>query len=980
MSKNKTQWKDPKVSRRNFLLGATAGTAAAGLGLYSLMPKHPDKADFYPADLPKITPKNIKYNDFADVYRERWKWDKVVKGTHTRANCVSACSWNVFVKDGIAWREEQNAIYEAPRPDVPDLNPRGCQKGACYTALQLSESRVTHPLKRVGERGEGRWKRISWDEALTEIADKLIDAAIDQGSESLIFDHGTTNSGYGPETAGDMRFAAAMKATMIDSWAGVGDMPNGVCQTWGMYNCEGTSDDWFRSDFIVIWVGNPIYTRIPEMHNMHEAQYRGAKLVVIAPDLNPSTAHADMWLKINPETDAALGLAAAQVMISENLFKHDYVVEQTDLPFLVRKDTQRFLRESEVKKGGAENALYFWDEATKKAVIAPGCEGDGDEGRSLKLGNLKPALSGTRQIKLADGSTVECFTVYDKLVAQLNSEYTPEQASAITGINPKLIRRFAREMAAAPNAMIYASWGACKHYHSDLFQRAMILLMTLTGQQGKAGSGMRVAAWWGFDGMDAMMADIGLSTEDQLSLIPKAIRGLTPRDFENIYNKISYNEANTPLMPFLYMHAGYKEMWDKPHLQDPALPRGMAEYMKESIEKGWIPIHPEPGYKPKAFIFTGCNPLRRWPSPQIAREKWWPTLDLVVSVNFRMSTSSMYADYFLPVAAYYEKVGIKYGQSYVHYIITSDKATEPLGESKSDWEVFGRLSKAVQERAIARNVAPVRGFKGKPHDLKTVYDHHTGNGEYDPTQPDDPLKLMDKLFANSPSVAANTAREALDMGAVPIIGPARPSLIYQNYTDYDPNDTHWPHRDFIEKKVAWPTVTGRQQFFIDHPWYLEAGESLPVHKEPPHASSKYPLRINGGHNRWSIHAIWRDLKLLLRLQRGVPACFLNPKEAEKRGISDGDTVKVFNDHGNFEAMVKVSAITAPGELIIYHAWEPYQFKDWKGQQEPVEAPWKALHLAGGYGQVHYRMYYNAPSHAPRGAPCDVVKVSSLVEA
>ena len=110
------------------------------------------------------------------------------------------------------------------------------------------------------------------------------------------------------------------------------------------------------------------------------------------------------------------------------------------------------------------------------------------------------------------------------------------------------------------------------------------------------------------------------------------------------------------------------------------LPRGMAEYMKESIEKGWIPIHPEPGYKPKAFIFTGCNPLRRWPSPQIAREKWWPTLDLVVSVNFRMSTSSMYADYFLPVAAYYEKVGIKYGQSYVHYIITSDKATEPLGE------------------------------------------------------------------------------------------------------------------------------------------------------------------------------------------------------------------------------------------------------------------------------------------------------------
>ncbi len=72
---------------------------------------------------------------------------------------------------------------------------------------------------------------------------------------------------------------------MIDSWSGVGDMPMGAVQTWGMYNCEGTSDDWFRSDYIIVWIGNPVYTRIPDVHFMHEARYRGAKLVVIAPDL-----------------------------------------------------------------------------------------------------------------------------------------------------------------------------------------------------------------------------------------------------------------------------------------------------------------------------------------------------------------------------------------------------------------------------------------------------------------------------------------------------------------------------------------------------------------------------------------------------------------------------------------------------------------------------------------------------------------------
>ena len=213
-----------------------------------------------------VTP--IVYGDFTDVWRERWTWDRVAKGTHTRANCISACAWSLFVKEGIVWREEQHAVYEPPRPDVPDLNPRGCQKGACYSDLQVSGSRVLHPLRRVGPRGAGKWKRISWDEALDEVADKLIDASIADGTESIIYDHGTTNAGYGPETNSELRFIEAVGATNLDSWSGVGDMPMGAVQTWGMYNCEGTSDDWFRSDYIVVWIGNPAYTRIPDVH-MH---------------------------------------------------------------------------------------------------------------------------------------------------------------------------------------------------------------------------------------------------------------------------------------------------------------------------------------------------------------------------------------------------------------------------------------------------------------------------------------------------------------------------------------------------------------------------------------------------------------------------------------------------------------------------------------------------------------------------------------
>jgi nitrate reductase alpha subunit len=98
----------------------------------------------------------IPYKDWADLYRDKWTWDRVAKGTHTRANCIAACSWNLFVKDGIVWREEQNAIYRRPRTDVPDQNPRGCQKAAAIVSY-AEPSRLKHPMARVN--AAGQWQR-----------------------------------------------------------------------------------------------------------------------------------------------------------------------------------------------------------------------------------------------------------------------------------------------------------------------------------------------------------------------------------------------------------------------------------------------------------------------------------------------------------------------------------------------------------------------------------------------------------------------------------------------------------------------------------------------------------------------------------------------------------------------------------------------------------------------------------------------------
>jgi DMSO reductase family type II enzyme molybdopterin subunit len=952
------------IDRRTFLLGS--GGALLSLGVLQWLPSGAAAA----------TPLGAAggYADWRDVWRERWKWDRVVHTSHARANCISTCSWNVFVKGGIAWREEQNAIYEASEPGVPDFNPRGCQKGACYTDMMYEPSRIVHPLERAGERGSGRWKRISWDAALGKLADAIIDASVAHGTGAVVYDHGTTNIDFGADTASEMRLFGLMNATTIDSWAGVGDMPHGAAQTWGMYNVEGTSDDWFKSDFIVVWVGNPAYTRIPEVHFMHEARYRGAKLVVIAPDYNATAVHADYWLHPRVGSDAALGLAMAQVIVAEGLYDAAYVREQTDLAMLVREDNGRYLRASDLRAGASDEVLHFWDEAGDALVEAPGCQGSAIQ--SLALGAVRPALLGKRELRLADGKSVAVRPLFERLREHLDRAYTPELSAQTTGVSAATIRRVARELAGAKSAMIYSSWGACKHYHSDLMQRAEILLMALTGNQGRSGGGLRVASWWQIEGFDELSrSPRGIPLSLKLRLLWRSLGGsITWREFESLMQELMPLRGNTPLMPWLWTHAGYDGIWDRPDFHDPALPRRTSEYMREAVDKGWIPIRPVAGTQPKVFVFTGANPLRRWPAPQVAREHLWPKLDMIVDVNFKGGTSGLLADLILPTCGYYERDSLKYSQAYLPYLVLCEKAVDPLGESKPEWEIFGLLARKIQERALLRGVSTVRDSVGGEADLSTVYDEWSKQGEFHES---DPRAALDWILRRTSVTGGKGYDEARKTGLLPVVqSPGGPGALYAVGTDFQPGRTLYPHARFVEKKEVWPTFSGRQQFLIEHPWWEEAGEALPVHKDPPRAGGDHPLRLTGGHTRWSIHATWRDSRLMLRLQRGEPVVYVATPDARARGIADGDRVRVWNDVGAFEAVAKVSAALQPGQSVIYHAWEPYQFRGWRGQQEPVPAPWKPLHLAGGYGQIHYRPIYGAPGHAPRAQAVEIARVAN----
>lgn len=112
---------------------------------------------------------------------------------------------------------------------------------------------------------------------------------------------------------------------------------------------------------------------------------------------------------------------------------------------------------------------------------------------------------------------------------------------------------------------------------------------------------------------------------------------------------------------------------------------------------------------------------------------------------------------------------------------------------------------------------------------------------------------------------------------------------------------------------------------------------------------------------------------MLRLQRGEPVMYMSIEDARRRGLADNDLARVYNDAGSFVIRVKPSAAVRPGQVIVYHAWENHQFRNWVQSQEAVPSPWKPQHLVGDYGHLRYRMFYAAPSHAPRGTTVEVAK-------
>ncbi|MDP7042335.1 MAG: molybdopterin-dependent oxidoreductase, partial [Gammaproteobacteria bacterium] len=172
------------------------------------------------------------YRRWEDIARNKWTWDRVVRGSRG-INCTGHCAFNIYVRNGIVWREEQQGEYGASGEDTPDYGPRGCQKGLRQAKYMYGQQRVLYPMKRAGERGEGKWQRITWTQAIEEVAEKIVDYAVEDGPETITMAMGTAMILKRATFAGFFRFANITGITVPETFAGVGDLPLGAQQTIG---------------------------------------------------------------------------------------------------------------------------------------------------------------------------------------------------------------------------------------------------------------------------------------------------------------------------------------------------------------------------------------------------------------------------------------------------------------------------------------------------------------------------------------------------------------------------------------------------------------------------------------------------------------------------------------------------------------------------------------------------------------------------
>lgn len=393
--------------------------------------------------------------------------------------CRSRCGCTAVVEDGALVRVE-------PDRDHPS-GTKLCPKGRAAPELVHHPDRLTRPLRRTSPKGARpvTWEPISWDAALDEIAGHMTRIRDAEGAEQVAFSV-TTPSGT------HLSDSISWIERLIRGFGS----PNTIYSTeicnWHKdyaarftYGWDIGTPDFARADVILLWGHNPAATWLARSVEIQKALRRGAKLIAVDPRPTLYSRRADCWLRVRPGTDQTLALGLAHLMLESGRFDAGFAAEWSNGPLLVRRDSGRFLRESDLHGDGDPQTLLAAGAEGKLLRYDAGAGAWNDDPATA-------ALFAERSVETAEGPC-DCASAMT-LFREAAASCPPERVAAETGVCEAELRAAAALLGGGERVAYYAWNGIGQSVAATQTDRAVSILYAMTGCYGAAGGNVPGAA------------------------------------------------------------------------------------------------------------------------------------------------------------------------------------------------------------------------------------------------------------------------------------------------------------------------------------------------------------------------------------------------------------------------------------------------------------------------------------------------------
>jgi len=362
-------------------------------------------------------------------------------------DCFGSCSLEVEIEKGKVVKIRGNR-------NSPVNQGRICIKGKNYPNMVYGPERLLYPLQRIGKRGKGEFKRISWEQALDIIYKNLKNFKEQYGPESVLYHNRFANLGV-------------MKNCAYSFWYQFGGFTStygGLCDsaaqeainlTYGEVKHNRISD-LENSKLVILWGSNPAYSNIHLMHHINKAVDRGAKLITIDIRKNESGSKSNLYLNPRPGTDGCLALGIANQLIENNLIDDNFIEQHTfgfaEFKELVKNyPLNKVSNTTEIPLHKIKSIINYIKESPEYTLVCGmGVQRYTNAGQTVRAICLLPALTGSIGKKGCG------FYFSDRQAPELNWPFSPEKPNRIRNSIP--VAKLASELDNQVNPPIKAMW------------------------------------------------------------------------------------------------------------------------------------------------------------------------------------------------------------------------------------------------------------------------------------------------------------------------------------------------------------------------------------------------------------------------------------------------------------------------------------------------------------------------------------------